>query len=194
MKMMPNAHVSPRRGNHPMDRDTSAPAATVRQRGQKGAALVIALVLLLAMTILGVSAMQTTNLQERMAGNMRDRGVAFEAAEAGLRIGESELRPLPPSPFNNTNGLYTEADPEDPPHYRTVDWSSDGAVRLTEVDGTAGDVRYIIERMDPVTSPSGPSIDTQQVAPDRQYFRITARATGKTADAVVILQTTVRQE
>lgn len=161
---------------------------------QGGAALLIALVLLLLMTILGVSAMQTTNLQERMAGNMRDRGVAFEAAEAGLRVAESELRPLPPSPFNNTNGLYTEADPEDDPYFRTVDWSADGAVRTTSVDGISGDVRYIIERMDPVTSPAGPSLDTQQVAPDRQYFRITARATGKTDDAVVILQSTVRQE
>jgi type IV pilus assembly protein PilX len=170
-----------------------ADTGTSRRR-QHGAALMLALVLLLMMTILGVSAMHTTNLQERMAGNMRDRGVAFEAAEAGLRVAESELRPLPPSPFNNTNGLYTESDPDEDPHYKTVDWSSDGAVRLMEVEGTAGDVRYIIERMDPVTSPAGPSIDTQQVAPDRQYFRITARATGKTADAVVILQTTVRQE
>lgn len=162
--------------------------------GQQGAALIIALVLLLMMTILGVSAMQTTNLQERMAGNMRDRGVAFEAAEAGLRVAESELRPLPPSPFNNTNGLYTESDPEDDPHFRTVNWNNDGAVRTTSVDGISGDVRYIIERMDPVTAPSGPSLDTQQVAPDRQYFRITARATGKTDDAVVILQSTLRQE
>lgn len=194
MTMMPNARVSPCRGGSSMERNAFASAGTVPPRDQRGAALLIALVLLLAMTILGVSAMQTTNLQERMAGNMRDRGVGFEAAEAGLRIAESELRPLPPSPFNNTNGLYTEADPEDSSHYKTVDWSNDGSVRLTEVEGTAGDVRYIIERMDPVTSPSGPSLDTQQVAPDRQYFRITARATGKTTDAVVILQTTVRQE
>lgn len=163
-------------------------------RRQRGIALMLALVLLLMMTILGVSAMQGTNLQERMAGNMRDRGVAFEAAEAGLRVGEGELRPLPPSPFNNTNGLYTEADPEDEPQFRTVDWSADGAVRTTSVSGISGDVRYIIERMNPVTSPAGPSIDTQSPAPNRQYFRITARATGKTDDAVVILQSTVRQE
>jgi len=55
----------------------------------QGGALIISLVILLIMTILGLTAMQTTMLQERMAGNMKDRNMAFQATEAALRTGEN---------------------------------------------------------------------------------------------------------
>jgi len=55
----------------------------------QGSALIVSLVILLIMTILGLTAMQTTTLQERMAGNMKDRNMAFQAAEAALRAGEN---------------------------------------------------------------------------------------------------------
>lgn len=55
---------------------------------QGGAALIISLIFLLLMTLIGVTSMQTTTLQERMAGNSRDRNLALQAAEAGLRQGE----------------------------------------------------------------------------------------------------------
>lgn len=55
---------------------------------QQGAVLAISLVFLLLMTILAVSSMQGTVLQERMAGNQRDHNLAFQTAEAALRAGE----------------------------------------------------------------------------------------------------------
>lgn len=58
------------------------------RKSERGAALLVALIMLLLITILGVSAMQTTTLEEKMAGNLRDRHVAFQAAEAALRAGE----------------------------------------------------------------------------------------------------------
>lgn len=58
---------------------------------QTGSALITALSILLILTLLGVSAMSTTALQERMAGNARDAEVAFEAAEAALRTAEQNL-------------------------------------------------------------------------------------------------------
>ncbi len=51
---------------------------------QRGMALVMALAILLILTILGVAAMSTTNLQEKMAGNVQEQTRAFEAAESGL--------------------------------------------------------------------------------------------------------------
>lgn len=59
--------------------------------GQRGTVLIIALVFLLLMTLVGIAAMQGTTLQERMAGNHRDRNLAFQAAEAALREGEDWL-------------------------------------------------------------------------------------------------------
>jgi type IV pilus assembly protein PilX len=55
---------------------------------QKGSALVVALTILLVLTILGVSAMRGTALQDKMAGNALDSQIAFEAAEFALRQAE----------------------------------------------------------------------------------------------------------
>ena len=55
---------------------------------QRGVVLVTGLIFLVILTLLGVTAMQTTILEERMAGNLRDENLAFQAAEAALREGE----------------------------------------------------------------------------------------------------------
>jgi len=52
---------------------------------QHGIALVTSMVFLLALTLIGISAMQNTTLQERMAGNVVQAQQRFEAAEATLR-------------------------------------------------------------------------------------------------------------
>lgn len=51
---------------------------------QSGAALVMSLVILLVLTIIGVAAMRTASLEERMAGNIQEATSAFHAAESGL--------------------------------------------------------------------------------------------------------------
>jgi len=61
---------------------------------QRGAALVVSLLILLVMTLIGVTAMQTTVMEERMAGNLRNSNLAFQAAEAALREAEAYLAPL----------------------------------------------------------------------------------------------------
>lgn len=59
---------------------------------QSGAALVIALVFLLMLTILGLSSSQVSIQQERMAGNYHQAHLAFQDAEANLRFIEEQLR------------------------------------------------------------------------------------------------------
>lgn len=63
---------------------------------QKGAVLVVGLIILVVLTLLGVQAMRSNVSQERMASNMRERNVAFQAAEAALRVGEAT------GPFDGT--------------------------------------------------------------------------------------------
>lgn len=53
-------------------------------RGQRGAALVFALAILLVLTLLSVSALRTSSLEQLMAGNTQESTRAFEAAESGL--------------------------------------------------------------------------------------------------------------
>lgn len=52
---------------------------------QRGAVLVISLILLLLLTILAITASSTASLQERMAGNAQEANIAFQAAESGLK-------------------------------------------------------------------------------------------------------------
>ncbi len=57
-------------------------------RNETGSALVVSLFLLLIMTLLGITAMQTSTLEERMSANLGDMDQAFQRAERGLRSAE----------------------------------------------------------------------------------------------------------
>lgn len=57
-----------------------------------GAVLLVSLVLLVAISLLGISAMQGTIMQERMSVNQRDVEIAFNGAESALRAGEHWLQ------------------------------------------------------------------------------------------------------
>lgn len=50
--------------------------------------MIVALIMLLLLTIIGLSSMRGTSLQENMAGNMRDGNLALQASEAALRKAE----------------------------------------------------------------------------------------------------------
>lgn len=68
---------------------------------QQGATLIVALVLLAIVTIVGIAGMRGSNLEMKMIASARDRAMAFEAAEAALKIVENNLiqyalkQPLP---------------------------------------------------------------------------------------------------
>lgn len=53
---------------------------------QRGAALVVGLVLMLVLTVLGISGMNTATLELTMAGNTESHQDAFQAAETGIDI------------------------------------------------------------------------------------------------------------
>ena len=59
-----------------------------------GVALPIILILLLVMTILGVTSLSSSTLQERMTASQRLREIAFNAAETTLRIGEAHAEEI----------------------------------------------------------------------------------------------------
>ncbi len=58
---------------------------------QNGAALITGLIFLVVLTLISLSAIKSTSLEERMAGNARDQDVAFQGAEAGVREAMSLL-------------------------------------------------------------------------------------------------------
>ena len=53
-------------------------------RTQRGVALAVSLVLLVAMTVVGIATLAGTRLNERIAGNAQQKSVAFEVAESAI--------------------------------------------------------------------------------------------------------------
>ncbi len=60
------------------------PMNTINRSRQSGAVLIVAMIILVILTLLGVTAMNTSSLQERIASNTQEQVHAFQAAETGL--------------------------------------------------------------------------------------------------------------
>lgn len=159
---------------------------------QRGSALLVSLVFLLLLTMIGVSSIQDSTLQERMAGNNRDQGVAFQAAEAALRAGEKYLQGAVIGPFlnsQNSQGLYVWN------HAIPADWKStskSGWIVMSEnsLGGVSSQPNYVIEEL----SGSGQtSLATDEPLEVISTYRITARGYGVSADSRSVLQSTYRR-
>ena len=64
---------------------------------QSGAAFVTGMIFLLVLTLLGITVAKMATIEERMSGNMRDRMLAMQAAEMGLRYAERHIRDNDPT-------------------------------------------------------------------------------------------------
>lgn len=171
---------------------------TMPLQRQRGAAMVIALIMLLVLTVLGTATARMTLLEERMTGNTQDNRVAFQAAEAALREGEDFLeQPVIPD-FTGSDGLYQPALPDEEPLWRTVDFTSPlEAVAyggLADADGSLSRAAasYFIEEL-PRVPTGGVSLAADTAVDDARFFRVTARGVGIAGAATVTLQTTYRR-
>lgn len=132
------------------------------------------LIILVLVTLLGITATRTTGLEERMAGQHRDSGFALQAAEAALRQAELYLNSAVVGPFNNqmpsSTGLYlprlpgvagfadpyadgpndscTTADAVCRPWWEVLKWTdADSIAYPGTLNGVAQAPRYIIENV-----------------------------------------------
>lgn len=67
------------------------PCTAAARNKQDGAALVLALVFLIILTVLAITNMREVALESRIVGNLVDQKGCFNAAEAGLRDGEYRI-------------------------------------------------------------------------------------------------------
>jgi len=58
---------------------------------QSGMSLFPALMFLLVLSVIGVAALNSTLMQEKMVSNTKDLNIAFQSAEAGLRDAEADV-------------------------------------------------------------------------------------------------------
>lgn len=163
---------------------------------QRGAALAVGLLMLTVMSLIAVTSMQSSTLQELMSGNMKDQATAFEAAESAIRAAEIFLdgRTYNLNDFDNdeSDGLMDNFHDE---VWTVIDWSSNDPIPAPNVDGTTTQPQFVIQYLGPVTpleqtinvnNAYGSGEGTEQVI--AQNFRITARGTGGSDNSVVILE------
>ena len=160
---------------------------------QGGMVLVASMMILIIITLLGLSAMRSAGLEERMCGNQYDQNYVFEAAEAALR--EAEIVAAAPLTFTNacTNGLCPTpvANATD----RWMDSSFTGWKSATNANAGIVTAQYIIEDMgaQPVDGTCHLQIPVEPTCLI-PMVRITARAVAANGRGTsVMLQSNLRQ-
>jgi type IV pilus assembly protein PilX len=175
-------------------------------RRQRGTILFVSLIILLLLTILGVTAMSNVTMEERMAGNLRDGALATQSAEAALRSAEAWLTAVVAEPGKcSTIGTAcaTAWDEGILPDLSFLDdtwWTTNGRLYVNNGGGnelTGGDTvsgRYVAANPEFI-------IEFQKYVPDslvvghknsvdgKQFFLVTARAHGGSISAESVLQT-----
>lgn len=160
------------------------------QKKQSGAILVIGLIILMILSVIVITSSKTTLLQQKMSSNLKDRELAFQAAETAISIGENLIRnktktELKAIIFDGSNGFYGYD--ADRALKEESDWENlntlDSDQSLHQVTGTQ---EYIIENIEGVRPPGG---SLQAPIPiDSFYYRISSKSKGGTADSLVVLQ------
>lgn len=171
-------------------------------RKQRGAILVVALIFLVVMTMLILASIRGTVMQERMASNLYDRSLAFQAAEAALREGERFVLETPPKPAgpgcSNGNCVKPEAGDtavwQDEDNWDDAHDASDGHGHVIEIGTLPVPPQFLVEiladNMPEVNLCESTAIDPDApcyAGPEGLRYRITARS-GEAGRAVVILQ------
>jgi type IV pilus assembly protein PilX len=173
---------------------------------ERGVALVVALVLLVVATLIGLAGVRSTNLQERMSANMYDRSLAFQRAEAALRDAERaitanwQIATLGGQDCSATSAVLCTILPP-----LNAVWTSVGGIYNVNNDKTPGTPQYFIQFMGTGNAQNQLGLDANadygnygnSYPPDNvAYYRVTARSSAP-ADAgdrsIVTLQSTVKR-
>ena len=174
---------------------------------QRGAVLITALLILLLLTVFGVSTMDNNILEERMAGNMRDRNLAFQKAEAAIRACEAYIAANTNLPNVSTDGstsIWRLGTPDAVTTNNLPWWNEWGdtewadntpanaviqlgdtvnGITVGTALGIAPEPACVIEKL---PEDEGPVIGP--LAEENIYLQVTARGVGGNNSTVVLLQ------
>jgi type IV pilus assembly protein PilX len=155
---------------------------------QAGMALIVSLMILMTLTVLGLTAMQSSQTEVSMAGNQRELGITFSAAEAGLGSGQAYIdNSISKTIYSDpSQGLYDLLD-LDPDYrdYATWDDSQTAAIGLPYVvEQPKFIIKYLGDRsQNEVAAVNVGGYGSSQPGITVSNFRVTARAVGQTGRA-----------
>lgn len=160
---------------------------------QRGISLIFSLIILLVITLIGVSAIQSSQVEEKMASNMYDHERSFQAAEAALREGETWVSGLTSEPAVvascGTNNCVRAHSPDLYAEDKDATWwqANSKPYAGSSLAQVKTAPRYFVEFSrfvhDSIAKGHGATSGIS-------YYRVIARGTGSTDDAVTILETT----
>lgn len=181
-------------------------------RAQRGIALVVALILLLLITLVGLAAMRGTLMQQRMASNLYDRQVALQNAEAAIRAATALVPTTPTLSWHNCQNSAVTCLPNpfnDPtlPASAIHPVSAGTSAGAYSAGVTAGyQPQYVVENMGNWVdqnantgfgnTANSRNYGVQGSSATSVYYRITARSgdPAKVQDrSVVVLQAVIKQ-
>lgn len=172
------------------------------RRNEKGAVLIVSLVLLLVVTILGVNAMTTSKLELQMSANNKDRHIALQAAEAALLEAEAHIgstSALSTSMNDDCTGGYCTSTSSLTRPLSTIEalvFDVNGKHRVAsfnpreEFGDTGESPKYIIQFMNYVTPEDVVDLNYVAQLGDPEMYRITAIGYGALDGTRVLLQVT----
>ena len=161
---------------------------------QSGAVLFVGLMMLLVMSLITVTSMQSSTLEIRMAGNTRDSLVALQTAEAALKAGEDLLEDgglsLANFDDNGSDALYDNSNDE---LWKIISWTDINSKRHIAFNpsNVTTQPRYIVQHVS--ETQAAPKLLVEgygegQAGQTIQLFRVTSRGTGGSDNTQVILQ------
>ena len=135
---------------------------------QRGAALAVGLILLVVMSMLGLSALRGSNIQVKLAANYQFKEIAFQAADENIRTTVHEADGVRPPPDGEQNILIEAINAPDTPPTRQISDSTAGtqATATVTYDGSraapgfslgAGDGAFVAHRYDIDAQATGPA-------------------------------------
>ena len=153
---------------------------------ERGATLLVAMIVLLALSLAGIAAMYLARTDTEIAGNLRFRDQAMEGAEIGRQGVVQYLKgaTLPPElGVNQPTWFYATANT--PVNLQTLDWNAvcdTAPCKLTLNDGNIA--QNVVEALGPFSagSSNGQSLsggrNYQLVTGADYYYRVTTRTSG----------------
>jgi len=144
--------------------------------------------------------MLNTRTEISMAGNMRKAGIAFNAAEAGLRAGEAYVNASTSTTIYadpSYIGLYNKDEPS-PPYATAATWL-DSIQALTNLPGVEEQPKFIIHYLgersqNVVAAVNIGGYGSGQPGMTVANFKVTARGVGQSANEVRYVQSHIGHE
>lgn len=165
----------------------------MRKTAQQGAVLILSLLLLLLLSLLAISSMQGTVMQERMVSAEREGMLSLEIAESAVRDAETFIDGLNTlTGFNGTNGLFGIGN-NTPDPLAAATWSGANvrAAAPVVVNGISVTPKYFVTHVGDAEAKENLMVGqgySGPVATEAQAFKIVTWSPGVTGDSQRVIE------